>query len=191
MGFIAGFDSRGIIRGFLKTYNMAYIDKNLIEGETVIYEARLHWVLFLKPMILTFIFIAIAAALFYFAAESINPDSTTLMRRIGGVLIVLAIIPVVVGAFRRSSREYAVTNKRVVMQIGVMGRMTEEVFLNKVESIGVDQTVMGRMLGYGTVTIRGTGGSFEPFELVSAPLELRRQIQEQIGKSFGGTPPTV
>jgi uncharacterized membrane protein YdbT with pleckstrin-like domain len=170
---------------------MGYIDDNLIEGETVIYEARLHWVLFLKPMILTFIFVAIAAALFYFAAESINPESTTLMRRIGGVLIVLAIIPVVVGAFRRSSREYAVTNKRVVMQIGVVGRMTEEVFLNKIESIGVDQTVMGRMLGYGTVTIRGTGGSFEPFERVSAPLELRRQIQDQIGKSFGGTLPTV
>jgi uncharacterized membrane protein YdbT with pleckstrin-like domain len=170
---------------------MGYIDKNLIEGETVVYEARPHWVLFLKPMILTLIFVAIAVALFYFASESINSSSTTLMRRIGGVLIALAIIPVVVGVFRRSAREYAVTNKRVVMQIGVMGRMTEEVFLNKIESIGVDQTVMGRMLGYGTVTIRGTGGSFEPFERVSAPLELRRQIQEQIGKSFGGTPPTV
>jgi len=170
---------------------MGYIDKNLIEGETVVYEARPHWVLFMKPMILTVIFIAIAAALFYFASESIDSNNTVLMRRIGGVLIALAIIPVVVGIFRRSAREYAVTNKRVVMQIGVMGRMTEEVFLNKIESIGVDQTVMGRMLGYGTVTIRGTGGSFEPFERVSAPLELRRQIQDQIGKSFGGTLPTI
>jgi uncharacterized membrane protein YdbT with pleckstrin-like domain len=170
---------------------MGYIDKNLIEGETVVYDARPHWVLYLKPMILTVIFIAIAAALFYFAPESTNPDSTLLMRRIGGVLIGLAIIPVIVGAFRRSAREYAVTNKRVVMQIGVVSRTTEEVFLNKIESVGVDQTVFGRMLGYGTVTIRGTGGSFEPFERVSAPLELRRQIQEQIGKSFGTTPPSV
>jgi uncharacterized membrane protein YdbT with pleckstrin-like domain len=170
---------------------MGYIDKNLIEGETVVYDARPHWVLFLKPMILTVIFVAIAAALFYFAAESVNPDSTLLMRRIAGVLIALAVIPVIVGVFRRSAREYAVTNKRVVMQIGVVSRTTEEVFLNKIESIGVDQTVMGRMLGYGTVTIRGTGGSFEPFERVSAPLELRRQILDQIGKSFGGTPPAV
>src|SRR4051812_24781950 len=170
---------------------MGYIDRNLIEGETVVYDARPHWVLYLKPMILTVIFLAIAAALFYLAPESSNPDSTLLMRRIGGVLIGLAIIPVIVGAFRRSAREYAVTNKRVVMQIGVVSRTTEEVFLNKIESVGVDQTVMGRMLGYGTVTIRGTGGSFEPFERVSAPLELRRQIQEQIGKSFGTTPPAV
>jgi len=182
---------RGIIRGLWKAGNMGYIDKNLIEGETVIYEAKPHWVLFLKPMILALILVAIAAALFYFASQSIDSSNTIWMRRIGEVLIALAIIPVVVGFFRRSAREYAVTNKRVVMQIGVMKRMSEEVFLNKIESIGVDQSVMGRMLGYGTVTIPGTGGSFEPFERVSAPLELRRQIQDQIGKSFGGTPPSV
>ncbi len=170
---------------------MGYIDNNLIEGETVIYQARLHWVLFLKPMLLSLIFVAIAVALFYFASDSIDSGNTLLMQRIGGVLILLAIIPIVVGVFRRSAREYAVTNKRVVMQTGVMGRMTEEVFLNKIESIGVDQTVLGRMFGFGTVTIRGTGGSFGPFERVSAPLELRRQIQDQIGKSFGGTPPTA
>jgi uncharacterized membrane protein YdbT with pleckstrin-like domain len=170
---------------------MGYIDNNLIDGETVVYHARLHWVLFLKPLLLSLIFVAIAAALFYFASDSIDSGNTLLMQRIGGVLILLAIIPIVVGVFRRSAREYAVTNKRVIMQIGTVQRKTEEMFLNKIESVGVDQTVTGRMLGYGTVTIRGTGGSFEPFALVSAPLELRRQIQEQIGKSFGGTPPTV
>ena len=170
---------------------MGYIDKNLIDGENVVYEARLHWVLFIRPALLSLIFLTIATALFYFASDSINSDGELWMRRIGGVSIVLAILPLVVGVFRRSAREYAVTNKRVVMQNGVMGRMTEEVFLNKIESIGVDQSVMGRMLGFGTVTIRGTGGSFGPFERVSAPLELRRQIQEQIAKSFGGIPPAV
>jgi uncharacterized membrane protein YdbT with pleckstrin-like domain len=169
---------------------MGYIDKNLIDGETVVYEARLPWILFLKLAILSAIFIGIAVALFYFASDSINSGNVVLMRRIGGALIVLAIIPLMVGVFRRSAREYAVTNKRIVMQTGVMGRQTEEVFLNKIESIGVEQAVMGRLLGYGTVTIRGTGGSFGPFERVSAPLELRRQIQEQIGNSFG-TPPTT
>jgi len=170
---------------------MGYIDKNLIEGESVVYEARPHWVLFLKPAFVSFIFIAIAVALFYFASDSIASDNTWLMQRFGAVLIVFAIIPIVVGVFRRSSREYAVTNKRIVMQIGVMGRQTEEVFLNKIESIAVDQSVAGRVLGFGTVTIRGTGGSFGPFERVSAPLELRRQIQDQIGKSFGAPPPAV
>jgi uncharacterized membrane protein YdbT with pleckstrin-like domain len=170
---------------------MGYIENNLIEDETVVYQARLHWVLFLKPAIVSLIFVGIAAALFYFASDSIDSDNTWMMQRIGVALILLAFIPLAIGVYRRSAREYAVTNRRVVMQTGVMQRKTEEVFLNKIESIGVDQTVSGRMLGYGTVTIRGTGGSFGPFERVSAPLELRRQIQEQIGKSFGSTAPTA
>ena len=95
---------RGIIRGLWKAGNMGYIDKNLIEGETVIYEAKPHWVLFLKPMILALILVAIAAALFYFASQSIDSSNTIWMRRIGDVLIALAIIPVVVGFFRRSAR---------------------------------------------------------------------------------------
>ena len=57
-------------------------------------------------------------------------------------------------------------------------------FLNKIESVGVDQTILGRMLGYGDIKIRGTGGSLEPFRHVSSPLQFRNQIQEQIGKSF-------
>jgi len=170
---------------------MGYIEKNLIEGESVVYQARLHWILFMKPAIVSLIFASVAGALFYFASDSIDADNTWLMQRIGVALVVVAIIPIVVGAIRRSAREYAVTNKRVVMQTGVVGRKTEEVFLNKIESIGVDQNVAGRMFGYGTVTIRGTGGSFGPFERVSGPLELRRQIQDQIGKSFGVTPPAV
>jgi uncharacterized membrane protein YdbT with pleckstrin-like domain len=170
---------------------MGYIQKNLIDGESVIYEARLHWVLFLRPAIVSLVFIGVAAALFYFASDSIDSDNTWLMQRIGIALIFLAILPIVVGTVQRSGREYAVTNRRVVMQNGIVRRQTEEVFLNKIESVGVDQSVTGRMLNFGTVTIRGTGGSFGPFERVSAPLELRRQIQEQIGKSFGGVPPSV
>ena len=169
---------------------MGYINKNLIEGESVIYEARPHWVLFMKPGLISLIFVVVAVALFYFAADSMDSENTRWMQYIGVALLVLAIIPIVVGFFRRSAREYAVTNKRVVMQNGLMQRQTEEVFLNKVESIAVDQSVMGRMLGFGTVIIRGTGGSFGPFERVSAPLELRRQIQDQIGKSFGSAPPS-
>src|SRR6186713_975120 len=98
---------------------MGYIDKNLIDGESVVYQARPHWVLFMKPGFVSLVLIACAVALFYFASDSIDSDNTWLMQRIGIVLIVIAIIPIGVGAFRRSAREYAVTNRRVVMQKGV------------------------------------------------------------------------
>jgi len=170
---------------------MGYIENNLIEGESVIYHARLHWIILIKPFLVSLVFIGASIVLFYFALKDPAPDNAPLLKQIGIVLAVLAVIPLIVGIIRRSSREYAVTSKRVIMQIGSVQRKTEEMFLNKIESIGVDQSVTGRMLGYGTVVIRGTGGSFEPFHRVSAPLELRRQIQEQIGRSFNGNVPRV
>jgi len=163
---------------------MAYIQNNLIEGETVLYHAHLHWVALLRHIIIVLVLIAAAIALFYYASQDPSSDNADLMKKISYILISISIIPVIAGAIKRSSREYAVTNKRVVMQQGAIQRNTEEMFLNKIESIGVDQSVLGRMLGYGTVVIRGTGGSFEPFPLVAAPLELRRQIQDQIAKTF-------
>ena len=102
----------------------------------------------------------------------------------GAGVLVIAVIPIVVAAIIRSSAEFAVTNKRVILKTGFIQSKTAEMFLNKIESVGVDQSISGRILGFGTIVIRGTGGSLEPFDNVSAPLEFRRQIQEQIGRSF-------
>lgn len=163
---------------------MGYIENNLISGESVTYRARLHWIVMVKSGLVSLALLAVAGTLFYFALNGAAPDSATLMERIGGVLILIAAIPLIVAAVRRASPEYVVTSKRVVMKAGTFQNKTEEIFLNKIESIGVDQGVMGRMLGFGTIVIRGTGGSFEPFERIAAPLEFRRQIQEQIGRSL-------
>ena len=167
---------------------MGYIEKNLISGESVTYRARLHWILFVKPGLVSLAIIAVAGAFLYFAYQGSTPDYASLMKKIGGVLVLIAAIPIVVAAVRRASPEYVVTNKRVVMKTGVAQNITEEMFLNRIESIGVDQSLAGRMFGYGSIVIRGTGGSFEPFERISAPLEFRRQIQEQIGRTLEPRP---
>jgi uncharacterized membrane protein YdbT with pleckstrin-like domain len=74
----------------------------------------------------------------------------------------------------------AVTNKRVIAKVGVITRRTVDMLLSRVESVGVEETVMGRMLGYGTVTLRGTGGTPESFNKIAHPLEFRTQVQQQI-----------
>src|SRR2546428_6564037 len=86
-------------------------------------------------------------------------------------------IPVLTATVNRHSAEFAVTNKRVILKIGFIQSKTAEMFLNKIESVGIDQTLTGRVLGFGTIVIRGTGGSLEPVHPVSAPLALRKQIQ--------------
>lgn len=86
----------------------------------------------------------------------------------------------------RLTTEFAVTNKRVIVKTGWIQRETLELNLSRVESLSVDQSVMGRLLGYGTITIIGTGGTREPFHGIAHPLEFRNAVQEQLSP----TPPS-
>jgi uncharacterized membrane protein YdbT with pleckstrin-like domain len=76
--------------------------------------------------------------------------------------------------------ELGVTNKRMIVKVGFIRRRTLELLLRQVEALSVDQTLGGRMLGYGTITLSGTGGVREIFHRVREPLELRRRIQSQV-----------
>ena len=83
--------------------------------------------------------------------------------------------------FARSARtsEFAVTNGRVLIKVGLLRRRSVEILLSKVEAIGVDQPLIGRMLDYGSLTIGGTGGTKELFHRIQAPLEFRKKLHEQ------------
>ena len=165
---------------------MSYIDDNLITGEQVTYRARLHWSVLTKPFLLSLALAAVVVLLAYVIIAGGNSAETSklIVAAAIGVLIVSA-LTLLAGHLGRSSAEFAVTNKRVILKTGIIRKRTAEMFLNKIESVGVDQTLTGRIFNYGSIVIRGTGGSLEPFERVSAPLEFRRQIQEQIAKAFG------
>src|SRR5438128_11795064 len=85
-----------------------------------------------------------------------------------------------IGLLKRSVTEMAVTNKRVIVKTGLAERRTTEILLSRIESVVVDEPAMGRILGYGTVIVRGTGGTPEIFEKIQHPLEFRQQVQSQI-----------
>jgi uncharacterized membrane protein YdbT with pleckstrin-like domain len=94
--------------------------------------------------------------------------------------MVCGVVAIVMGMVRRNATEMALTNRRVVIKTGVVGRKTIEMLLNKVESIEVSETAMGRALGYGTIVVIGTGGTPEPFDQMAHPLEFRSRVQQQI-----------
>ncbi|MCY7351130.1 MAG: PH domain-containing protein [Cytophagaceae bacterium] len=79
----------------------------------------------------------------------------------------------------KSSDEFVVTNKRIIIKTGFISRDTIELNLNKVESIEVEQSVFGRMLGFGTLKVNGTGVTGQAFHKIDNPLEFRRRLQEQ------------
>jgi uncharacterized membrane protein YdbT with pleckstrin-like domain len=162
---------------------MGYVHENLITDEHVKYQARLHWILFVKPFLISLAVVAVAVLLFYMSGRA-DPNLVNILTLAGMALIVIAVFPFIGAWIARTSSEFAVTNKRVILKTGFIQKKTAEMFLNKIESVGVEQSIIGRVFGYGTIIIRGTGGSLEPFDNVSAPLEFRRQVQEQIGKSF-------
>jgi uncharacterized membrane protein YdbT with pleckstrin-like domain len=102
---------------------------------------------------------------------------------LGVAFFAVALIFIVRGILVRNATEMTVTNKRVFVKVGLAARRTVELLLSRVESIGVQESVMGRMLGYGTVIVHGTGGTPEVFNMIAHPLEFRTQVQQQIEKS--------
>ena len=81
-------------------------------------------------------------------------------------------------ALKQWSDEFVITNKRIIIKTGVVSRDTFEMNLNKIESVNVDQRIMGRILGYGTITVIGTGGTRQSFPDISNAVEFRKSFQE-------------
>jgi hypothetical protein len=102
---------------------------------------------------------------------------------VGLLLLLRAAILISLGLIRKNSTEVAVSSKRVLIKSGFINRKSIEVLLPKIESIGVHESGLGLMLSYGSVIVRGTGGTFETFGRIARPNEFRRQVQQQIGSS--------
>jgi len=167
---------------------MSYIDKNLASGEVVLYRTRLHWIVMVWPVLIG-LFCGFAAILMMVVAITAAHDGGSgASMGLGLACAFLGALAVAFGIMRRSATEMAVTNRRVIMKSGLVSRRTVELMLQKVESIGVDQGIFGRLTGYGSIIVRGTGGTAEHFDRVAHPLEFRRQVQEQIDKSLAVAP---
>lgn len=163
---------------------MSYVEKHLIPGESVEYETKLHWIVMLGHAV-----IGILLALFAIAIPILWASLATKTKgaSVPGAIYVIALVFLLVGGalfftglLRRKATEMAVTSKRVIVKTGIAERRTVEILLSRIESVAVDEPALGRLLGYGTVIVRGTGGTPETFEKIYHPLEFREQVQRQI-----------
>src|ERR1700735_5644425 len=168
---------------------MSYITKSLGPAESLLFETRHHWVVLLAPLFLSLLLGVPGAAILTDAVaqknghgvhelNSIGPEG---LAAIGAVLLVMALIIFAYGLAKRNATEMAVTNRRVLIKTGMASRRTLDMVLGKVESIAVQETFLGRMLGYGSVVVRGTGGTPESFVMIAHPQQFRQSVQQQIG----------
>jgi uncharacterized membrane protein YdbT with pleckstrin-like domain len=162
---------------------LRYAEKHLIAGETVQYETRLHWIVMLGHIVIAAVLALVGATLLLTPWNSIKDSGASIagpLRWAGAACLVVAAIFFGIGLMRRNATEMAVTNKRVIVKSGLASRRTIELLLARIESIAVEEPAMGRILGYGTVIVRGTGGTPEVFPQIAHPLAFREQVQRQI-----------
>jgi uncharacterized membrane protein YdbT with pleckstrin-like domain len=150
---------------------MASLDDQLLAGERIVYRTRPHWIAFGGPLLLALLGIALGTTL---------QLATRDYWYVGAALVGIALLQAVPRAIRYLSSDFAVTDKRVLARMGLLHRLSLETLLSKIEGIGVEQDPWGRLLGYGTLTITGTGGTRESLPGIPRPLEFRRHVQSQI-----------
>ena len=149
-----------------------YIDEILQPGERVLYSTNAHWI-FYFPAIVAWI---VALALFILSRQATADGLVLLCLGAAGLVALAALYWTLKGWFQRFTTETDVTNLRVVHKTGFIKRRTFEMALDKVESVDVDQTILGRILNYGDVTIRGVGEGIETIRTIASPLAFRSSI---------------
>jgi len=149
-----------------------YIDEILQPGEKVLYSTNAHWIFYL-PAIAAWI---VALVLLILSRATITESIILLCLAASAVVAIAALYWTVKAWFHRWTTETDVTNLRVVHKTGFIKRRTFEMSLDKVESVDVDQSILGRLLNYGNVTVRGVGEGAETIRTIAAPLDFRNHI---------------
>lgn len=159
---------------------MSYIENTLMSDEKLIYRSKPHWIVFANSMIWgTCMLIAYTIGPFTeFGSWSIF--NYKVYNLFGMLAFFLAIAAGVSSYITYVTSEYGITNKRVLIKVGFIRRASLEVLLSKVESIQVLQSIPGRMFGYGTIIIVGTGGSRDAYRNIPDPLKFRNITQEEV-----------
>ena len=146
---------------------MSYIQNNLQAGEEIKYKADIHWYIFAYPVILLLL------SAFFSSAQ------TGLFYYVSILLLLSGLFQLIKRILLKMGAEYVVTNKKVILKSGILNRDALELVLNKCEVIRINQSLMGRMLGFGSIVVT-TGGVTNKFDFITNPIKFRNEINAQI-----------
>jgi len=148
---------------------MGYIEKNLMEGERIVMRAKLHYIVYWKPVALALLAIAL---LFVPMGDYANYRLLLCLA-----LLVIAAISV---AVIHGNRQYILTNRRLIEKVGIVRRESHEILLRKVEGVKLSQSIMGRILNYGTVVVSTTGDAENDYCFIEDPVRFSTMINQQL-----------
>ncbi|WP_156461289.1 PH domain-containing protein [Devosia sp. Root436] len=149
---------------------MSYIDFILQPEERVLSIGKMHWITYLRGLVALVVGIVLLFA-------NVDANGLALFIRLAGwVMIGLGLVAIGRSWLEQFTTEIAVTNRRVIQKRGLVWRKTGEMNMGKVESVQVDQSILGRILDYGTIAVHGTGSGIEGLHHIARPLQVRSAI---------------
>lgn len=152
---------------------MSYVKENLMPDEKILFTARVSPAIFIPSI---FVFILTIMLLII----SLNNATESTLYCIVSFIFIYTIFLGIKALIIILTTEFAVTNHRVIAKTGFIRRHTLELLLSKIESVSVNQNILGRLLNFGTVTVTGTGGTKESFTAIVDPINVRRKITQII-----------
>lgn len=150
---------------------MTYVESTLLPNEIIIYEAKVHWAVYLKPAFFALLM------LLSFVQQPVSEGTVI----VGLLFFVLAISTLIQAIIARMTTEMVITNKRVVSKFGFIRRETYEPQLTQLEGAYLSQSLLGRVLGYGEVQVKGTGGGGAPVPFIADPIQFRNTLAPLLG----------
>jgi hypothetical protein len=148
---------------------MSYVQHVLQPGEQVRNVSSLHWIIYWPGVAL----VLLAVAVYWLSEARLLPG---VWRYTAYGFALIGVVLLIQEWFRWWITEIAVTNRRVIYKKGLVRRQTNEMNMDKVESVQINQSILGRLLDYGDVTVLGTGEGFETLRTIARPIELRNSI---------------
>jgi len=153
---------------------MGYIEKNLMEGEQLVHEARQHWIIYWKP----FLLLLIAIGLFAIPTS----DMALLMQICMSIILIFAASIWAINIY--GGRKYVLTNRRIILKRGILRRESTDLVLRRCEGVSISQSVFGRIFRYGDVNV-STGEVTNSFKHIENPVRFSTLINQQIAQNVG------
>ncbi|MGL5937209.1 MAG: PH domain-containing protein [Phocaeicola sp.] len=152
---------------------MSYIQENLQVGEEIKYKADLHWYIFIYPAVILF------SATLLLLGSLFRSIFSDICYYVGLFLLFLGLFQLIKRALMKVGNEYVITNKRVILKTGIISQDALELILNRCEGVRVTQSLLGRILGFGSIFVT-TGGVMNDFHYIANPIKFRNEINAQI-----------
>lgn len=149
---------------------VSYVEKVLQPGEKIVHETTLSWAMYIPGLVLLGVAVLITIVLL------ILFGTAWWVWLASGVLALSGLVLLAKEWFERWTTEIAITDRRIILKTGFIRRDTIEMSVEKVESIDVNQSLLGRLFDYGDITVRGTGAGFAPLRKIHAPLTFRSHV---------------